>query len=152
MCRFEHVPGEAEIPQHILPEVLHDDVGLLHELQEDLASSFALEVERHAALVDVQHEERVAAAGWGNVMAPQNLAAGRLDLDDIGALCGQQQAAVRPVVDLAEFEHPKAGEGLCVHAASESTRRSSGGAKKVATTTRKAPNPNPEESVPSKRA
>ena len=57
---------------------------------------------------------------------PQLLAAGWLDLDDVGAELCEQQPAVRAVVDLAQFEDPDAVKRRCHDRSRHSIRNRSG--------------------------
>ena len=93
-------------------EVLDEHVGGLDQVEQRLATGVGLQVEHHAALVGVEHHELV---GLDRLVGPepQLLAAGRFDLDDVGAQLCEQQPAVRAVVDLAQFEDPDAVKRRC---------------------------------------
>ena len=73
----------------------------------------ALEVEAHAALAGVEHDEGRGVLAAGAVSG--GLAGEGLDLDDLGAEVGQEQAAVGHVIDLAELEDGDAIEGVVGH-------------------------------------
>ena len=59
-----------------------------------------LEVEDHRLLVGVEHHQRIGLDVA--LAAPHHIALGRLDLEDAGPHEAEQEAAVGPVVDLAE--------------------------------------------------
>jgi hypothetical protein len=75
-----------------------------------------LEVDREAALVGVEDEEehRVEPRHLGPV-APRLLAAGRLDLDDVGAQPAQELRAGGAGFELREVENPHAGQRALGH-------------------------------------
>jgi len=83
-------------------------------------------VERHAALTGVRVEEEQAAIGVRRI-APERrdvagrVAAGRLDLDDVGTHVGEQLAAVHAAV-VGKFEHAAARERHGGHSLSRITR------------------------------
>jgi hypothetical protein len=54
---------EAELAHRLRPHVVHEDVGVLHQLEEALLLLGALEVEDDAALVAVEVEVGRAHAG-----------------------------------------------------------------------------------------
>jgi len=99
---------------HARPEVLHEHVGALDEPPRDGATLGPLEVEGEAALVAVREQEEDAHAvleevGARPVALPQP-AAGRLDLDDVGAEVGEELDARWPEQELGEGDDADAGE------------------------------------------
>ena len=79
-----------------------------HEPEEQRLALRVLEVEDHRFLVRVEHDERVGLDVA--LAAADDVALGRLDLQDARAHEAQQQAAVRAVVHLAQVEHEHAFE------------------------------------------
>ena len=94
--RASDVVAEAELLHRAAPEVLDQHVGVAHQAQQDLAALRLLEVERDAALVAVQHQERRRDAVDARLaIAARVVAAGQLlDLDDVGA----ESASITPQV------------------------------------------------------
>ena len=110
--RAEIVVGEAEPLERARPQRLDDGVGSRGELEHPIA--FVPQVERDPALADVQVEEaeRLAARiEW--CTPPERVAAGRLDLDHVGAARREQLRAVRPGDMGCQVEDPQALERAC---------------------------------------
>ena len=108
ILRVEHLPAEAQAIHDAGGEVLHHDVGLARQPEEQRLALRLLEVEDHRLLVGVEHHERVGLDVA--LAAADDVALGRLDLEDAGAHEAEEKAAVRAVVDLAEVEHEHAFE------------------------------------------
>ena len=87
-----------------------DEVGLLGEAAEDVAAGGGLEVERDASLAGVEFQEHTAAVAVRDVTgerphpARHVAAVGVLDLEDVGAVVGEQLGGVRPGDGLREVE------------------------------------------------
>jgi hypothetical protein len=105
----QRIPAIAQLLHGAGAEVLHDDVGLLEQLLEDLALLVVLEVERDAFLAAIDRREigRLAVderpVGAGVVAA-----LGRLDLDHPRAHLGHQQGAVGAGKDAREIDDDNA--------------------------------------------
>ena len=92
-------------------EVLHDQVGVTGQAQEQLAAARALEIERDASLVAVRHRERVALAGDVRGQSTSVVASRKpLDLDDVGAQIREHHRAVGASEEAGQVENPKVVE------------------------------------------
>jgi len=85
---------DAEAARHTGAKVMDQYVGLLHQLKQDRQALGLFQVEHQPALAAVHAEEGAAFAGERGGIAPQVVAVWRFDLDDFGALVGQQGAAI----------------------------------------------------------
>ena len=81
------VVAEAEALHDAGPERLDDDVGGAEQPIEDVFAVGRLQVDGERTPAAVPHAVAVVRA--------ERVAAGRLDLDDVGALLGEQQHAER---------------------------------------------------------
>ena len=79
--------AEAEPLHHAGPERLDDDVGGREQPLEHVAAVVGLEVDRERTPAAVPDAVAVVGA--------ERIAAGRFDLDHVGALLGEQQHAER---------------------------------------------------------
>ena len=88
--------ADAEARRDAGAEVVHQHVGLAHEVEQHREVCRLFQIEHQTQLAAV-HTEKRAALGFqrGRVFA-QIVASRRLDLDDLGALVGEQGAAVWP--------------------------------------------------------
>ena len=102
--------AEAEPLRHAGREVLHQHVGALDHLDQQVAPLRVLQVERDRALVGVEHRERKRRAA-DHAAPAQMLAALRLDLDHVGAGLRHQEGRVGAVVDLGEIHNLDPGSG-----------------------------------------
>src|SRR5262249_5509975 len=95
-------------------EILDHHVALPRQIQNDGPRLGAREIERDAALADVDpHEIRrlVLAPGLElRVAAASVIAFAPFDLDDVGAEIGEQTRAVGTGEDPGEVEHGEAGQ------------------------------------------
>jgi hypothetical protein len=113
----DHVIAEAEAVHRPRLEVLADDVEAGDQRQEQLAALGSLEVDGHAALVEVVAQERGAhraAVGVDHVRErpPARLARpGVLDLDHVGAEAGQELGGVGQRLHLLGGQDAHAVEG-----------------------------------------
>ena len=73
------------------PEVLDQHVGAIREFEQTIAIGVRLQVERDTTLPSPEQFPRVGVAAFGREPphAPDTVAAGSLDLDDIGAEVGE---------------------------------------------------------------
>ena len=85
------------------PVVLDHHVGVADQLQRPFQAVARLEVERDRALPSVPRRE----GGMGS----RRVAAGRLDLDDVGALVGKQHTQQRPRDVPSELDDARASKG-----------------------------------------
>ncbi len=102
VLRPEQRGAEAEPVHHAGREILHQHVGLGRQAAQQVAPGLRLQVEAERALAGAERGEGQHEAAIG--AAPQVLAAGRLDLDHLGAAGRQQEGGIGPVVDLREVE------------------------------------------------
>ena len=108
-CR-ERLPAEPEARHHARPVVLEDHVGLRCQLQDQLATFRATEVDADRALAHVLLGEiarqvvDLAADHAGHVTL------GWFDLDDVGAEIAQHAADEGPCEHAGEIEHLDAVE------------------------------------------
>src|SRR5262249_36310502 len=96
------------------PKVLRHDVCVLDELQEEPAALVSLEVDHYTALVAVHDLEEEVEAGWdlvGDKHGASGLAAGGLDLDDVGAEVGDHGRAAGPGLPAGQVDHADALQG-----------------------------------------
>ena len=88
-------PPETQPLERAGPEILDQDVGAIDQLQQLGLAGLGLEVDDDRALVAVpDHEGRAFAAHEGRHATRIVAAVGPLDLDDVGAVVGQQHRAV----------------------------------------------------------
>ena len=87
------------------------DVRLCREVVEQRATLGIFQIDGEAALVAVECGKE--ACGETDE-APSRIAAGRLDLDHVGAEIGEDQAGTRSHDGVTEFEHADAGERQCI--------------------------------------
>ena len=81
-----------------------------HESQQHCETLRALQIEHDALLAAIDAEERAILRLQRRRILAQVVAIGRLDLDDVRALVGQQRAAVRARDVRAQVEHAHAAE------------------------------------------
>ena len=114
--RAQALVVEAELLHQAGREVLDHDVGLLDHLQEERPAVGVFQVDRHAALVRVedQEEHRVEPRHFRPVAA-RLLAAGRLDLEHVGAQPAEELGAGGAGFELGEVEDPHAGQRAFGH-------------------------------------
>ena len=111
----ERVRAHAELVELTLRRGLEQDVGARDERAEALAILLLLEIEHERLLAAVVVPEEERALGVFLVLverpdAARRVAAGRLDLDDLGAEAGQRQPAVLGLL-VGELDDADAGEG-----------------------------------------
>jgi hypothetical protein len=128
--RAQPLVVEPELLHQPGREVLHDDVDTLDHPEEERPAVRMLEIERHAPLVGVEHEEehRVESRHFGTVPA-RLLATGRLDLEDIGAQPAEKLRASGARLELREVEDPHPAERALGHGATSCRRRTARSAR-----------------------
>ena len=107
----------AEPPGYAGAVVVDDDVGPADEVGEHLLAAAAAEVDDDAALValqvhDVGRERAHHQGGTRAVELARVLAAGRLDLDDVGAEVAEYRRGERPGDDRGEVDDVETCERL----------------------------------------
>ena len=112
----ERFVGEAEALHDAGGEVLDEHVRLFGQAHDRLFAAGRLEVEHEAALVAVEAGVIAAEGALGVVVGEGageagHLAAGRLDLDDVGAEVGEEHRAVGAGEGLGEVEDADAWRG-----------------------------------------
>ena len=100
---MQRVEADAEPVGDAGPERLDQHVGVVGELAERVDAGRVLQVDRDRAARAVPH--RVAA------VVAERVAAGRLDLDHVGALLGEQQHAERAGDAPRQVEHAHTVQG-----------------------------------------
>ena len=95
-------------------EVLHDDVAAPGEVEEHLPALVGPQVEAEAALVAVDvgvgERQRRVRPRQQRRQAADDLTAGQLDLDDVGAQIGEDAAAHRAGQRGGRLHHPDPGQ------------------------------------------
>ena len=120
VLRPQRLIGQPQLVQRPRPEVLDQHVGLRQQPPRDPQPLPALQVERQAALVAVQHGEE---PGPRALQPPRVVAAGLprlvrwLDLDDVGAQIRQRQAAGRAHHHVHELDDAQPPQRRLAHAA-----------------------------------
>jgi hypothetical protein len=109
--RRQGVVAQPERLHRAGPEVLDENVGRRRHALEDLDALGRLEVERHVALVPVDHQERGRLAVLVRWPCARLVAGpGVFHLDDVGAQVGQEHAAERSGQHTGEIEDANAVE------------------------------------------
>ncbi len=108
----QHVVAETELLQRSAAIVLRQHIGLLDEAQQDLRALRMLQVDRDAALVAVEHQERRRDPVYPRLAVASRVVAARdlLHLHDVGAHVREHHPARGTRHDLRELEHAHAGE------------------------------------------
>ena len=93
-------------------EVLHDDVGGGHEVQQELSPGLGVQVDRQGTLVAVRRLVDVTEARARQVGGepPGDLAGRGLDLDDVSAEVGQHAGGHGPRPTRRDVDHPDPGQ------------------------------------------
>ncbi|MCY1202516.1 hypothetical protein D9M72_140060 [compost metagenome] len=96
-------------------EVLDQHVGVGQQAAQQLLARRPGQVQRHAFLVAVHADEvRGGVAQEGRPPAPRLVAAGRLDLEHVRAVVGQDLRAIRAAQHAGQVDHLAAGQGAGV--------------------------------------
>src|SRR5262249_54836904 len=95
-------------------EVLDQDIRLVAQREKAMPALGIVEVDRGATLVGVAEEKGQGAIGSGPVVhegrtEAARFAAGRLDLDHVGAEIGEEAARKR-TAQIGELDHANVGE------------------------------------------
>jgi len=91
--------------QHARPIILDQDIRPVHQVEQRRTVGLLLQVQHHRPLVAVpRHEGRALAVHEGRHRAG-GVAGGRLDLDHLGAVVGQQHGAVRAGQMAGQVQH-----------------------------------------------
>ena len=105
---------EAQLLPRARSGVLEDDVGGAHELEEAAPILIASEIECHPSLRAVAVHVDVRRGRRQEVRA---LAAGGLDLDDVGAQLREEPCGKRPRPEARQIDDAVTGEGATLPAA-----------------------------------
>ncbi len=94
---FDLVIAQAQPVDHPGPEIFDQDVACGHQLAGGIAAEPGLEIEHHRFLARIGTDERLGhAAQLASLrIVAQHIAAGRLDLDDLGAEQPQEMRSKR---------------------------------------------------------
>ncbi len=107
--------AEAQTIDHAGAEALQEDVGAVQEAPEDGLAVGLLQVEGDGAFAQVGGDRVGALVAVDDAQIACPVAdAGWLDLDDVGAVLGEQHRAVGAGDALADVDHLQAGEWLFV--------------------------------------
>ncbi len=88
---------QPQLGQFLRPHAVHEDIAGLEQRMQRLLGLGRLQVQHHAFLAAVgAHEQRRHAGLGGRPGVARGVAAGRLDLDHLGAVIGQHLAGQRP--------------------------------------------------------
>ena len=113
MALAQLVDAEAEALHGAGPEILHQDVRLRDQLGEHLAAGRALDVDRQRTLAAVRRDEQrgeLAVLVDGGAAAAGDIAADRLDLQNVGALIRQKHGRERARHHAGQIEDANAAE------------------------------------------
>ena len=103
---------EPEPAERRRPHIGDEHVGGGEQAVQRFAAFLALEVERQRPLVAVEVRELAGELAGVRLAAEraQEVAARRLDLDDVGAVVGEKERRGRPHHDGGEIDDPYSGE------------------------------------------
>ena len=102
---------EAQPPDDARPKTLEEDVGTIEQAPHHLLAGVGLEIDGDAALAEVADDGEGCVAAIADAERARPVAfAQALDLDDLGAMLGQQHGAVGPGDALAEVDDLEPGE------------------------------------------
>ena len=103
---------QAESGHHPRAIILHHHISLSGECPHDIPGAAIFEIEHDTALVPVDRPIAGTLHPLPFAHTPSSIAAGRLDLDDIGSQVSKQHGAKRPGHDLGKFQDANSGECL----------------------------------------
>ena len=102
--------AESPFLQHSGAEVLDHHVGLGDQAAQDVLTLGFAEVQGDGPLVAGDDLPPQAVAVLGQAVGAGGIAAGMLDLDDVGAPVAEQHRGDRSGVDGSQVQHPQPGE------------------------------------------
>ncbi len=107
----DRVVTEAEAPEDAGAEAFEQHVGALDQSPQHVLAALGFQIQRDRALAEVGRDRvgGVGAVARGDGAAPVAIA-GRLDLDDVGAVLRHQHPAVRTRHALREVDDLQPGE------------------------------------------
>ncbi|MOA18616.1 hypothetical protein D3C78_1389460 [compost metagenome] len=98
--------AQAPLLQRAGLEVLDQHVGVGQQVAQQLLAGRLRQVQRHAFLVAVHADEvRRRVAQEGRAPSPRLIAAGRFDLQHVGAVVGQDLRAIRAAQHAGQVDH-----------------------------------------------
>ena len=104
VCLVQRIGGEIQSFHNARCVVLHQDIGLSNQIEENLTPRFSLEIQGKTSLVRVENGKGLrCSTRIGS--AAQMLSVRRLNFDDIGAGHCHQKGRIRSVVNLCEVKH-----------------------------------------------
>ena len=107
--RAQHVVADAPFVERARLEILDQDVGGLQHLHQHRAAAFGGEVEADRALVAVDADEIGGVlVVEGRAPVAHLVAGGRLDLDHVGAVVGEDLRAIGAAEHAREIDHAQA--------------------------------------------
>src|SRR5882757_1743781 len=114
---------EAGAGERFGPHVADEDIGAGDQPKQGGVPVRLLEIEDDRALVAVEVDELARHAGMAAAFGhgAQEIAAGRLNLDDVGAVVGERSRADRPDDDRRQVDDADARERTAAHAANSSS-------------------------------
>ena len=92
-------------------KILHQHVGLAREPGHDFAPRIVLDIERERTFAAVRRDEKrgkLVGLANGSAAAAGDVAADRLDLEDVGALIGEKHGRERPRHHAGQVQHANA--------------------------------------------
>ena len=119
MPAAQGIDAEAEPLQRRRPYIGDEDVGRREQPVQRVAAFLALEIEDERALVAVEVHELARQLSTVGLAADraQQVAAGGLDLDDIGTVVGEIERCGGPDHDSGEIDHAYARKRSSTHRA-----------------------------------
>ena len=112
------VRREPQRGQRPRREVLDQEIGAIEQARDKFAATRVLQVDRHAALVEIEKSEQPAAILDARAMRPQPapaLSRWRFDLDDVGAHVRQQLGRVRAGDEVSQIDDANVAERAVSH-------------------------------------
>ena len=108
----QDVVADAPFVQRARLEILDQDIGRLEQLHQHRAAAGGCEIEADRALVAVDADEigRILLME-GRAPIASFIARGRLDLDHIGAVVGEDLRAIGTAKHARKIDHSQSGHG-----------------------------------------
>ncbi len=107
---LEVLERQPQLGRHVAAQIAGERIGGPDQVVQDGPAFVATEIDGHALLVAIEAVKKLAVAGREEVRphGARHVAALRrvLDLDDLGALVGQEHGAERPGAVPLDGQHP----------------------------------------------